>query len=248
MAFDWLFGPNRIDRSNQIVTRSLVLEPDTVREVAAMVKHHYGEVHICFHPVSLAADSIVPTLPLDPSAIEAVDLDRLASEADWRIRRLAIHGSSNFVVDLRAGVRPTISFMAGEPGVDRLAERVFEKLNKEGRPVVIWSRFIAWLAPAAVLLLVGAWVWYLATGHPALSLAIAGSVLVLFAALAGRGHYRTLENLAVRRYPGHRLRTLDRKEIRLRRADRHANLRVGLITALVGAAVSAGLIWGLHLY
>jgi hypothetical protein len=246
MAFDWLFGPQRSDRENQIVMRSMVLEPDTVQEVAAMVQHHFGEVYVCFHPNRGAADGAVPNR-MDPS-IGQLDLNQLASEADWRLRRLAIHGSSPFVVDLRAGIRPTISFQEGEPGARELAERIFERLNNEGRALVIWSRFFAAIPLAAVLVLVGSWVWFVAMNRPPVSLALAGSLVVLFAGTTGRAQYRSLQNRAGMSYPGHRVRTLNREDIRLRRADRHANLRIGVITAIAGAAVSAALIWGLHLY
>jgi hypothetical protein len=49
-------------------------------------------------------------------------------------------------------------------------------------------------------------------------------------------------------YPGHRIRNMSRQEVRARRADRHADLRVAAITLPAGALLAAAALWIFGVY
>ncbi|MEU0093895.1 hypothetical protein [Kribbella sp. NPDC006257] len=246
MAFDWLYGPKRDELGTQIYMRSLVLEPDTVRDIARLVEEHYNEVKVRWHPVD-------PRMQLvggpDTPPAEPFDLAQIAKRPDWEIRKLAIHGPL-FNVDLREGHRPSITREPNQEGAAALAERIFEKLYAEGRPRIMWKPLLARGPFLLIALMVVTWIWYLIDKTPPLSLGVAGSLITLCAGAASVNlvleHARKVAGYAG--YPGHRIRTVDREELRKRRADRWANLRVALISGGAVAILSAILIGFFKLY
>ncbi len=145
--------------------------------------------------------------------------------------------SHSFTVDLRRGLQPIIIY--NNAGFADLANSVAEILLQSGRPRVQWRRILPALPGLLYPALIGAWVWYLVAASPAVSFMVVGSLLV---ALGCSSIFEL--SLKMRRkypypWPGHRIRATTRSEVRNRRADRHANLRLSAITIPAGAVVGA---------
>ncbi|GAB2599823.1 hypothetical protein [Kribbella endophytica] len=247
MAFDWLYGPKRDELGNQIYMRSLALEPDTIRDIAGLVEQHFSEVKVRWHPVEDPTNSWLGEPDTPPA--QPFNLDDLASRPDWEIRKLAIHAPL-FKVDLREGHWPSITHEPADESAVALAEVIYNKLYAEGRPRIMWKPLFARAPVVLIALMVGCWIWYLIGTKPPLSLGLAGSPITVFAAAAGWNivRARVTSTAGYAGYPGHRIRTVDRKELRSQRADRRENLRVGLMSGGTVAVLSAIIVGYFKLY
>lgn len=234
MALDWLYGPRTQVDTNMIQIRSLTIDLDVIRDVHAKIASHPG-----MNP-HVAAQSRAGTAPMLGAG--AVPLADLATLADWELGSLRITSEdTSFSVDLRRGQQPTIIY--ANPGFRELAGSVAEILLESGHPRVQWRRVLPALPGLLYPVLIGAWVWYLIVASPAISFMVAGSLLVAL----GCSSIFELSRKVRRKYrfpwPGHRIRATTRSEVRNRRADRHANLKLSAITIPAGAAIGALATW-----
>lgn len=239
MSFAWLFGPAKTqDTPNSLTLRSLILDQDTVRELVLLVKERTGRADLlCVSPIS--GDST------------PFDIARLAEAPDWEIRRLILRGGDNpdaasCHVDLRQEVRPSILF--NDPQWEGLATEVAQRLLAEGTPRPLWKPLVRHLPVLLVLVTLASWVWYLIGERPPLSLAVAGTMLLLLAAPSSWPVTDRLRSALGNDFPGHRIRSMSRQEVRSRRADRHANLKLAAMTVPAGALLGAVAVWLIGAY
>lgn len=236
MTFDWLYGPRLIETSpGRLELRSLMLDQDTVRDALSLVRKRLGDAALYTVDKVAAVDSA-------PVAFEET---RLSTAAEWETRRLMIRGGEEhkyFSVDLRGGDLPTIIFSHLENR--DIAHEVAELLLAEGKPRPRWQPLIPRLPLLAAGLAAVCWVWFLISQQPPLSFAIAGSLVVMLSAVSAWDAFERLRGRIFRvPFPGHRIRSMSRQEIRTRRADRHANLRLAALTLPAGAVIGAVVGW-----
>jgi hypothetical protein len=228
VAFDWLLGPEVVTRDGgSLVIRSLVLDPETVHDVVKEILVETGEGAL---------------FRQDPDRDELISfpLDRLATAADWERSRLLARGGVNhqgFLVDLRASTEPVIIY--NQASMEPTARKVAAMMLSEGRARPRLRRLVRRLPAIAAAILVLCWVWYLFSQRPPIAFAAAGSLMATAATLMFWQQQERLGRWVGGGHPGHRIRLMSRHEIRNRRADRHANLKLAAITIPAGALIGA---------
>lgn len=247
---DWLFGPRKLaPYDGRIETRSLTLEPDTVREIFRMAER-------------LGAAELRITDNDGDGDLGTLDIDDLESAPDWERSQLRLMagrmvpgGGGQTVlgslvdVDLRRNICSAVNFhrfdpASGDPApaVDpaRLAHEIADKLIRDGRPRVRW-RPVSWVLPYAVpLLLVGCWVWFCWADRPPLSLGLVGLLLLPVTWMVAYYTAGLVRQRQPNPWPGNRIRTVSRADLRVERANRHASLKLAAYTVPLGA-VAGGL-------
>jgi hypothetical protein len=118
----------------------------------------------------------------------------------------------------------------------------------EGKPRPHWKPLIPRLPVLGAVIAAVCWIWYCVGEHPPVSLAIVGSLLVALCGIMATDLQSRLIARTGPAFPGHRIRTLSRQDLRNQRADRHANLRVAAYTVPVSALLGAAAVWLLHAY
>lgn len=248
MNLDWLLGKKAELMGNSAYIRSLVLEPETVREIEAMVNAGTGKADTYVQHLRVPGQVWESPGELSFFRVEPIDTTQLEAEPEWRLGKLVIHGAG-FIVDLRSGVRPCIIYEPGEPEHVALYDQLIEKLYSEGRPRWRLAGLVTQLPTLAALLLQVAWWWSVFTTPMSASWIILGTLLAAAAsAYFGLDLSQRLRARYASSYPGHRIRTMSRAEIRSKRADRHADLKVAIYTLPAGALLSAGAIWLFQVY
>lgn len=232
MALDWLYGPRTQGATNMIQIRSLTIDLDVIRDVHAKIASHTG-----LNPHVSAQSRAGTAQTLGGGSVPLTDLPTLD---DWELGTLMITSEdSSFTVDLRRGQQPTIIY--NNAGFADLATSVAEILLQSGRPRVQWRRILPALPGLLYPALIGAWVWYLvaATPSPAVSFMVVGSLLVALGCSSIFELSLKMRQKYLYPWPGHRIRATTRSEVRNRRADRHANLKLSAVTIPAGAVIGA---------
>lgn len=227
--WNWLYGPPIEEGPGYyMVTRSLTLDVDAVRDVYRIVDGNAGP----------AVLKVMPPIGLEgpgrfgrESAID--DISRMPTS---ELQRLVISnsdtGSQHLHVDFRGGSQPVISY---DPTTDRAARDIAHFLLAEGSPRIKWSvlRVLPAMAASVAVVLAGAALLVRHTfGSWPQDILALGLVLVV-AALTRDLVQRSFDARmpTARLYRGHRISATTRAD----RRARWANLRVQVPTALAGA-------------
>lgn len=242
MAFDWLFGPTSYGdpaSSGSRFIRALVVEREVIADLIRMFRDRSPERITlrldAHHPNGTSGESF--DVPDDDAGVRQL----LAGLSNQQLQGLHVISlgsgatGTSMYLDLSAG-RPTMVNVAigGVYSSDDFAD----VLTRAGRPrarIRALARFVPALFAGGILV---SWVWFVVTEHPVLSLAVAGSGLVLAASVASILVARWIEARMRSTSPGMRIIALSRAELRLDRANRHRDFWVAVITAVVTAAVT----------
>ncbi|TCN39804.1 hypothetical protein EV644_103110 [Kribbella orskensis] len=236
MALNWLFGPRVVDLGPGILQiRSLRLDQDTIRDAVALMKERTGDAGLYY-------------IGNDGNPTE-FDISRLGTAADWETRRLMLRGGpghSWFGVDFRHGEQPSITFT--DPAQKHIASEVADVLLAEGTPRPRWKPLTTRLPILAAGGALVSWAWFLVDQRPPISIGISGTLIAVLSTVTGWDLQERLQRRVGYGFPGHRIRAMSRQEIRNRRADRHADLKVAAITLPIGAVLAAAAIWVFGVY
>lgn len=217
--------------------RGLVLDLDTVLEVATLFDRRFGGRAI-FYVKTPNGERTVSRENL--TSLGAVDRGtlRLVSEVDETPT-----ATTSVSVDFYAHEPPGI-FLHTDVWAD-FAAQVADFMVARGTPRIAWWRLVP-LAPMALALgLVASWIAAEATTPMNAALHVFGWLLIASALTLSVIGYRALMKLTAGRQPGHRIRMESRAETAARRADEKKNLKVAAITApitLAGGVLLAALL------
>jgi hypothetical protein len=219
----WWIGPSQSHEPGRLVLPAHAIDLDTVHELRSAVSEATGNARLV-----LAWNNMK-----DPDEEITTGLD---NQPDWVLRKIAIAAENGEMRVFLGEDHPTV-IAYGNLKLGPAAEKVASIIKAQGEPRIDWSQATTIPSRVITLATVGCWIWFLFS-QSRLSLAVAGSLLIWSAVLATWPLPWLFSRLMPATY-GHQIRSMSRQETRRRRADRHADLRVALITIPAGAALGA---------
>ena len=216
--------------------RSLVIDLDTVRDVKARISLRFDTAETKYWIQEPGATS-------QPREIAEADVAGLSS-ADLSRLYLENHSGDygGVRVELRDGVRPTISMNPVDPDFQASIAAI---LLDSGRPRIRWARFVRFLLLLPFAALLALWIVLQVSVLGPLVGVLFGWLVVAFALVGSVFLVRIprLKHISDLSYPGHKILPVTREKARERQAESHLAFRVTVITGLLSIGGTLLVTW-----